>query len=296
MANIRTFYANAYEVTLTAELAPTDLELAVTTTDGAPSAPFYIQVDPESATQREYMLVSTVGASTLTVASIGDRYLAGSAVGSGLTHVVGTTVKVGPVEQMFTDIHDRIESRLSTSAHTTSIHNNLGILHSSLSGLGDDDHTQYLNIARHDTTSRHGSSVVDHGSIGGLGDDDHTQYLRTDGSRTATGNLYAPNFRAETASLATTGTVALDLAGAMYKLQGPLTGDVTYTTSNRALGRSVTVFVENDSTERTVTFPAAWRFVGVRPETIEANMLGVLTIVSRGTADSDVIAAWGVSE
>ena len=48
--------------------------------------------------------------------------------------------------------------------------------HSSLLNLLSDDHTQYLNTARHDTTVRHGSSVVDHGSIGGLSDNDHPQY------------------------------------------------------------------------------------------------------------------------
>jgi len=58
----------------------------------------------------------------------------------------------------------------SWSAHSV-------ISHGSLSGLSNDDHTQYLTTGRHDTTARHGSSVVDHGSIGGLGDDDHTQYL-----------------------------------------------------------------------------------------------------------------------
>ena len=49
--------------------------------------------------------------------------------------------------------------------------------HGELSGLGDDDHGQYLTTGRHDTPTRHGSSVVDHGSIGGLGDDDHPQYV-----------------------------------------------------------------------------------------------------------------------
>lgn len=48
--------------------------------------------------------------------------------------------------------------------------------HGDLLGLGDDDHTQYLNIGRHDTTSRHGTGVVNHGLIDGLGDDDHPQY------------------------------------------------------------------------------------------------------------------------
>jgi hypothetical protein len=50
--------------------------------------------------------------------------------------------------------------------------------HGALTGLSDDDHTEYLNNTRHDTTTRHGSSVVDHGSIGGLTDNDHTQYIR----------------------------------------------------------------------------------------------------------------------
>lgn len=49
--------------------------------------------------------------------------------------------------------------------------------HGALTGLGDDDHPQYLTTARHDTPARHGATVVDHGSIGGLADDDHPQYL-----------------------------------------------------------------------------------------------------------------------
>jgi hypothetical protein len=55
--------------------------------------------------------------------------------------------------------------------------------HGSLLGLTDDDHTQYLNTARHDTTTRHTLGTVvphdDHGSLSGLNDDDHTQYLNT---------------------------------------------------------------------------------------------------------------------
>jgi hypothetical protein len=47
--------------------------------------------------------------------------------------------------------------------------------HGSLSGLGDDDHTQYLNATRHNTAS-HTAANVDHGNLAGLLDDDHTQY------------------------------------------------------------------------------------------------------------------------
>lgn len=49
--------------------------------------------------------------------------------------------------------------------------------HGALSGLLDDDHTQYYKAGR----------VPDHDALGGLADDDHTQYLRTDGSRAYSG-------------------------------------------------------------------------------------------------------------
>ncbi len=84
--------------------------------------------------------------------------------------------------------------------------------HGDLDGLTDDDHSQYLNIARHDLVARHplavldsavcseteadskitthknnasahhtktDSSEIDHGSVQGLADDDHSQYLNT---------------------------------------------------------------------------------------------------------------------
>ena len=53
--------------------------------------------------------------------------------------------------------------------------------HGALSGLADDDHSQYLNNTRHDTTTRHALGTVvphdDHGALSGLADDDHSQYL-----------------------------------------------------------------------------------------------------------------------
>jgi len=62
-----------------------------------------------------------------------------------------------------------------------------------LSGLGDDDHTQYLNTLRHDMTTRHPLGAVvphdDHGALSGLGDDDHSQYLLVNGTRDMAGNL-----------------------------------------------------------------------------------------------------------
>ena len=84
--------------------------------------------------------------------------------------------------------------------------------HDLLTGLGDDDHSIYLNVARHDLVIRHPLAVLDaaiatqayagglitvhrteagahdtltritardHDLLGGLGDDDHAQYLNT---------------------------------------------------------------------------------------------------------------------
>ena len=60
--------------------------------------------------------------------------------------------------------------------------------HGDLTGLLDDDHTQYLNNTRHDTTGRHTLGTVvphdDHGSLSGLTDDDHTQYTKHPASST----------------------------------------------------------------------------------------------------------------
>ena len=55
--------------------------------------------------------------------------------------------------------------------------------HGALTGLADDDHTQYFNTTRHDADDH---SAVDHGGILGLSDDDHTQYLLAAGTRAAT--------------------------------------------------------------------------------------------------------------
>lgn len=60
--------------------------------------------------------------------------------------------------------------------------------HGALTGLTDDDHTQYYNSVRH-TKAIHDALAIDHGSLSGLSDDDHTHYLLVNGNRAMTGNL-----------------------------------------------------------------------------------------------------------
>lgn len=51
--------------------------------------------------------------------------------------------------------------------------------HGALSGLGDNDHPQYLLAS---------AAITDHGALSGLGDDDHTQYVLANGTRAISGN------------------------------------------------------------------------------------------------------------
>ncbi len=80
---------------------------------------------------------------------------------------------------------------LNNTRHDTTTRHTLGTVvphddHGNLSGLGDDDHTQYLNTTRHNDTAH---ATINHHAMAGLGDDDHAQYLLVNGTRSMTGNL-----------------------------------------------------------------------------------------------------------
>jgi hypothetical protein len=111
-------------------------------------------------------------------------------------------------------------------------------------------------------------------------------------------NIASPTFTGQVAftpsTLGTTGSIAIDFAGDTYRTQAALTGNITYTGSNYANGRSVTIRVINGSTQRTLTFPSQWRFVGPKPANIAASKVAILTLASFGTAEADVIAGWAV--
>jgi hypothetical protein len=96
-----------------------------------------------------------------------------------------------------TDLTDGGDTTLHGHAHSHD--------HGALTGLSDDDHSQYLTDARH--TALAGDHVtngdshdhaggdgaqVDHGSLGGLADDDHSQYL-TEARHTALAGDHVTN-------------------------------------------------------------------------------------------------------
>ena len=112
--------------------------------------------------------------------------------------------------------------------------------HGSLSGLGDDDHSQYILVSglraftgtvsgitptldAHLATKKYvddnAGGVSDHGALTGLSDDDHTQYILVDGTRAFTGTVsgITPTLSAH---LSTKGYVD----GAIISDHGALTG------------------------------------------------------------------------
>lgn len=108
---------------------------------------------------------------------------------------------------------------------------------------------------------------------------------------TAAGVLPATSYAAITYAT----TVNLDLAAldGQYRTIS-LTGDLTLTASNLAAGRTTVIRIIADASQRTLTFPADWKFLGTKPANIAASKTGVLSLTFFGTADSDCVAAWGV--
>lgn len=90
-------------------------------------------------------------------------------------------------------------------------------------------------------------------------------------------------------------TTNLDLAAldSQYRTIS-LTGNLTFTTSNLANGRTLVLRLIADSTARNLTFPAGWKFIGVKPTNIAASKTAILSLSFFGTADTDCIAAYGV--
>lgn len=74
-----------------------------------------------------------------------------------------------------------------------------------------------------------------------------------------------------------------------------LTGNITFTTSNLAAGRSASVRIVGDGSIRTLTFPGTWTFIGGgAPANLAASKTAILSLVSWSTTDASVVAAYAV--
>ena len=103
-----TFTRNAFETTLSSTLGASDTTATVASTSGLTS-PCYLVIEPDSATQREYVFFDgTFTATQLVTSTTDNRYLTGSAAASGLSHPQNSKVRMVPVQQLFEDIFDAL--------------------------------------------------------------------------------------------------------------------------------------------------------------------------------------------
>ena len=70
-----------------------------------------------------------------------------------------------------------------------------------------------------------------------------------------------------------------------------ITANTTFTTSNKAIGRSKTIKILNNATAHTLTFPA-WIFVGTKPTGIGISKTAILTLTNFGATDATIVAAY----
>jgi hypothetical protein len=74
-----------------------------------------------------------------------------------------------------------------------------------------------------------------------------------------------------------------------------LAGNVTFSATGHLYGAYIVMRIVGDGTNRTLGFPAGWKFVGTAaPATINANKSALLQLWCFGTSDSDVIAQYAV--
>jgi len=67
-----------------------------------------------------------------------------------------------------------------------------------------------------------------------------------------------------------------------------------FTGSNYAAGKSITLFITTDGTERAITFPSGWIFQGTMPTAQAASKVGTLTLLCSSTSEASVRCAYAV--
>jgi len=147
---------NAFETTLTGTIGASDLTFTVNSvTDSASNtlaAPCYLVLNPDSATNREVVQVTSinVGTKTLTLDNINKRYLTGSAATSGLSHASGSVVRMSPLQQHIEDINDRVDTIMNSDGTAVNT-----------SGLVKDEDNMSSNSATHLATQQSIKAYVD---------------------------------------------------------------------------------------------------------------------------------------
>jgi len=75
-----------------------------------------------------------------------------------------------------------------------------------------------------------------------------------------------------------------------------ITATTTFTGSNYAAGKTITLFITTDGTERDLAFPSGWIFQGSKPSSQAASKVGTLTLTCASTTEASIRCAYAVQE
>jgi hypothetical protein len=132
------------------------------------------------------------------------------------------------------------------------------------------------------------------GTIGSFNSTNGTIQSLTSSTATISDIATGKNFAINVGTLATaSGTQNLDFTSNGY-LTHLITGNITYTASNYAAGKSLSVKITCDGTQRNLTFPTNWVFVGSKPTSIAASKIAILSVTSFGATEAETVAAYAV--
>ena len=141
MADRETNLSNFFETTLNGILASGATNATLTaapTSDGTSNiaAPYFLVLDPDSAANREVILVTASSGTTLSTIT---RDIEGRHT-TDPTHVDGTTVRMSVIKEMFEDVHDRVDAdEVTNAAHRGSTSNPHTVTFAQLGLLDEDD-------------------------------------------------------------------------------------------------------------------------------------------------------------
>ena len=132
------------------------------------------------------------------------------------------------------------------------------------------------------------------GTIGTLNSTTGTINTATSATATVSSILTSKNVAINVNTLSTaSGTQNIDFTSEGY-LTHSITGNITYTVTNYAAGKSLTIRITSDATQRNLTFPAGWTFVGSKPTAIAASKQAILSVTSFGATEAETVAAYAV--
>jgi hypothetical protein len=153
-------YSNFFETTLDGNVGASDTSITLSnapTSDGtsAISAPFYLVIDPDSATNKEVILVTASSGVTMSTVTrdVEGRH------SPDISHADGTTVRMAVVGEMFEDLHDQLTSGTLTLTNKTLTS---PVLNTSVSGTAVlDEDTMTSNSATQLATQQSIKAYVD---------------------------------------------------------------------------------------------------------------------------------------